>query len=35
MKEGGSQWLRFPVMQADLPIAWPIEWQGAGKELVE
>ena len=35
IQEGRSQWLRFLVLQADLPIAWPIEWQAAGQELVE
>src|SRR6266568_7336829 len=33
--EGGrSQWLRFPMIQADL-IAWSIEWHVASKHLVE
>src|SRR5712691_9562534 len=35
IEEGRSHWLCFPMMQADLPIAWPIEWHVAGKHLVE
>src|SRR5713101_8888471 len=35
IEEGRSHWLCFPMMQADLPIAWSIEWHGAGQHLVE
>ena len=35
IEQGRSHWLCFPMMQADLPIAWSIEWHVAGKHLVE